>query len=298
MDLLSKGKNLESLEFLFNQIKIKSIKSVSGGSTHRSWHIELISGERFFAKTTGVNLFSSLKFEYKCLNELRKFADSKYLEIPKPFKLDKNKEFSILILPWLPLSFGNQYNLGKGLAILHKNSSNNNLGKFGWEEEGFIGKGKQKHGWESQWGSFFVKYRLIPQISCAIKNKFLDNNAFNYIKNIERFLNNIEVKPSLIHGDLWSGNVGTINKKGAIFDPACYWADKRADISMTKLFGGFTKDFYQGYEYIYPRNIEENNNHIDDIYNLYHVINHANIFGGGYVNQAKLLLKNIHKAIN
>ena len=102
--------------------------------------------------------------------------------------------------------------------------------------------------------------------------------------------------PALVHGDLWSGNASIqSNGKAVIFDPAVWWADREVDLAMTRLFGGFSNEFYVGYESIFP--IEESAKKRIDIYNLYHLLNHANIFGGSYKNQCLSSLKKLSNII-
>ncbi|WP_320663721.1 fructosamine kinase family protein [Prochlorococcus sp. MIT 1223] len=278
---------------IFPETEIKTIVPVSGGSIHKSWHIELKNGKHFFAKTTAKEKFEMLKFEVQCLEELTKFANKELLEIPHPISIKQLNQFSILLLPWLDLRNRNQTNLGKGLAMLHKNSENNNQEKFGWPNDGFIGSNLQKGGWMKNWGEFFVEFRLKPQLSLAAKQGKINGDFQRFLGKVISFLNQHDPKPALVHGDLWGGNVATNkNNKGILFDPASYWADKEVDIAMTYLFGGFTNDFYNAYNEISPQS-ELAIKRID-IYNLYHLINHANIFGGSYINQSLLMMKKLN----
>ena len=99
-----------------------------------------------------------------------------------------------------------------------------------------------------------------------------------------------------MHGDLWSGNCGsTKNGLGSLYDPASYWADREVDISMTKLFGGFNREFYKGYEEIWP--LDKSSKDRTDIYNLYHLLNHANIFGGSYKENSLKILKDLRSRV-
>jgi fructosamine-3-kinase len=107
--------------------------------------------------------------------------------------------------------------------------------------------------------------------------------------NMGGFFENYQPKPSLLHGDLWSGNVGADPKGNpVVFDPACYFGDREADLAMTELFGGFTKDFYAGYDAIYP--LDPDYNTRKAFYNLYHILNHLNLFGGDYLRQSENII--------
>ncbi len=187
-----------------------------------------------------------------------------------------------------------QKNLGKGLGEMHLNSTESNPKFFGYPIEGFIGLTEQKKGWENNWIDCFLNLRIIPQLS-ILKSNFLDNETIEKVKEkIRSELINHKPINTLIHGDLWSGNSGIDkNGRGVIFDPASWWADNEVDIAMTKLFGGFEKEFYEEYHKIFPIKKGFENRII--IYNFYHILNHANMFGGSYFNQAKDYIKSILK---
>ena len=284
-------------EGLFKETEIKNIFSVSGGCIHKSWHIELLDGRNFFVKTASSENFPMLKFEADCLKILSDFNDNEFIKIPSPIHIRKFKDNSILLLPWLELKNGDQTNLGKGLALIHKISKEKNIPRFGWNDDGFIGMNLQKGGWGDNWGEYFINFRLKPQFEIAIKHKVLD---FEFNEFLPRLINTINIdnpSPSIVHGDLWSGNSGIIsNEKGAIFDPASYWADREVDIAMTKLFGGFSSEFYSGYNKVWK--LSSSMNERIDIYNLYHIINHANLFGGSYIEQTVKLINTINIQLN
>ena len=283
---------LTSLEGPLPGAKIKNISSISGGCIHKAWYIKIQNGQEFFAKTSPKKSLAMFQFEADCLNRLNQFADENLLIIPKPLKVQISNNSSILLIPWFNLNNGDQTNLGKGLASLHKKSTVNNPKKFGWAKNGFIGSGIQKGGWDDNWGKFFVNMRLIPQLNIA-KKWGLNPSIYNpLVINLIVFLNKHKPQPSLVHGDLWSGNSATQkDSKGIIFDPASYWADREVDIAMTKLFGGFSDSFYNGYNSIWK--LPESNKVRTDVYNLYHILNHANIFGGNYIDQSLSLIKKI-----
>ncbi len=271
--------------------KVKEMISVNGGCIHDAWCLKLSNGEKFFAKTTLRNNFDMLNFEASGLNKLNECAEESFLLVPKPLLVQQLETNSILLMPWLDFSKGNEINLGRGLALIHKTSAEQSPNGFGWDQNGYIGLGAQPKGWRKNWSECFVDLRLIPQIKIAEKWGLKLNNLEALLSQITLFLETSNSIPSLVHGDLWSGNAA-IDKsgRGVIFDPAIWWADREVDIAMTKLFGGFTNDFYKGYEEIWP--LPSRWEERKDLYNLYHVINHANIFGGSYQN---LTMKYIQK---
>src|SRR5262249_31666247 len=151
--------------------------------------------------------------------------------------------------------------------------------RFGWGSDNWIGLAPQKNAWRENWVEFFWEFRLRPQLQRAALEKessFLPGR----IKNLFR-----EYKPtaSLLHGDLWNGNVGFTAEGPVIFDPAVYYGDREADLAMTELFGGFPEEFYSSYSQAFPLSAGyEQRRHL---YNLYHLLNHLNLFGSGYRRQ-------------
>ena len=262
----------------------KSIEQVHGGEIHNAWRIEFSSKKLFLKRNIRNKKF--LEFEKFCLQNLKKYINQKTLVIPEVVAYKNIKNIEILILEWIDMQSFNQKNLGKGLGEMHLNANEANPKLFGYPVEGFIGISDQKEGWENTWIDCFLNLRIIPQLS-ILKSNFLDNETINKIKEkIKSELLKHQPINTLVHGDLWSGNIGIDNSgKGVIFDPASWWADNEVDIAMTRLFGGFNKEFYEEYHKIFP--LKQGFEKRIIIYNLYHVLNHANMFGGGYFNQVK-----------
>ncbi|WP_417332503.1 fructosamine kinase family protein [Halarcobacter sp.] len=179
--------------------------------------------------------------------------------------------------------------LGTGLAKLHKIP----FEKYGLEYDNFIGLSKQSNVLSDNWGEFFFENRLLFQIS-LIENSLLalefetilDNNRTKIVS----FLNKYVDRPSLVHGDLWSGNVLVDkNEKVYLIDPSIYFAHREVDIAMTHMFGGFSKEFYEAYNKEYP--LEKEFEVRKEIYNLYHYLNHYNLFGNSYLDECKKRIK-------
>ena len=289
--------DLISPEGIFQETELRKVIPVSGGCIHQSWCIELLSGEKFFAKTTSKENFLMLKFEANCLKTLKEFINEEYLIIPEPITIKSIKNHSILLLPWLKLNTGDEICLGKGLALMHQASTTKNIKSFGWEMDGFIGTSSQKGGWHQNWGFYFVNYRLKPQLDLASKKGIINFDYTKSLTSLINFLNQHNPEPSLVHGDLWSGNKSISNNgRGIIFDPASYWADREVDIAMSRLFGGFSEKFYSGYNSIWK--LSNSSAKRINIYNLYHILNHANIFGGNYIQQSISLLNKIIFEVN
>ncbi len=285
-------KALASKEGPLKNSYIERATPVNGGCIHNAWKLELENGRQFFAKTTSLENFPMLEFEAKGLITLNKFANNKLIKIPSPLLLEKIENTSILVMPWLNLKQGEQIALGKGLAALHKASTEDNPKSFGWGSNGFIGSGEQIKGWRSCWSNCFTELRLLPQLRHGKKWGITASEITRTIAWASDCLANHLPEPSLVHGDLWSGNAAVLEDgKGVLLDPAAWWADREVDIAMTKLFGGFTSDFYNGYESIWP--LPSDLSTRTKIYNFYHLLNHANIFGGSYINQCKSTLKGL-----
>jgi len=268
----------------------KSIEQVHGGDTHNAWKIEFTEKKLFLKRNDKGKKF--LKFEKYCLQNLREHINEKNIIVPEVIAYKNIKNIEILIIEWIDMKNLGQEKLGKGLGEMHLISKESNPKSFGYPVEGFIGITNQKKGWENDWIDCFLNLRIIPQLS-ILKNNFLDRGTINKVKEkIKLELLNHKPINTLVHGDLWAGNVGTeTSGKGVIFDPASWWADNEVDIAMTKLFGGFRKEFYEEYHKIFP--IKKGFEKRIIIYNFYHILNHANMFGGSYLNQVKDYVKEI-----
>ncbi len=268
----------------------KSIEQVHGGDIHNAWRIEFSNKKLFLKRNIRNKKF--LEFEKYCLQNLRKYINQENLVIPEVIAYKNIKNIEILLIEWIDMHNFDQKKLGKGLGELHLKSAESNPKIFGFPVEGFIGTTDQKKGLEDNWIDCFLNLRIIPQL-LSLKLRILDKEIINkIIEKIQSELLNHKPINALVHGDLWSGNAGTDkNGKGVIFDPASWWADSEVDIAMTKLFGGFRKEFYEEYHRIFP--IKNGFEKRIIIYNFYHILNHANMFGGGYLNQVEDYVKAI-----
>ncbi len=277
--------------------RIKNISVITGGSTHQSWQIELSNGERIFAKTAAKKQLPMFTFEVNGLIALKKFSNPKLLTIPEPIGITSTDEITCLLIPWIEFNRSTQSFLGSGLAELHKTSSAHNPDSFGWNENGFLGGSPQLPGWDDNWGNCFTKLRLRPQIICAQKWGLNIDNIDLLLSFISEKIQRHNPTPSLVHGDLWGGNIAIDRKgRGVLFDPAVWWADREVDIAMTRLFGGFDKNFYTEYSKAWP--LQKGSEEREDIYNLYHLLNHANLFGGTYKSESINIINKITQLMN
>ncbi len=202
-----------------------------------------------------------------------------YLKIPRLFSIASDK-LHMERIESQPPTRRQMEMLGKGLALLHQVPQTG----FGFGEDNFIGLAPQPNGWSEDWGEFFVAKRLGFQVSlvgdAGIQAEFQSTLDQTQSKLID-FLNAHCRHPSLLHGDLWAGNVLFDATNVWLIDPAVYHGDREADIAMTEMFGGFSPPFYEAYDAHYPRTAAYPFKKI--IYNLYHYLNHYNLFGAGYL---------------
>ncbi|MEM7020507.1 MAG: fructosamine kinase family protein [Pseudomonadota bacterium] len=176
------------------------------------------------------------------------------------------------------------HRLGQGLAQLHKIRQD----RYGLGEDNYIGLAPQANIWCEHWGEFFAEYRLAIQINRICDASVRQNFAKILTEQKSRltgFLNTHCEHPSLLHGDLWSGNVMFDREKIWLIDPAVYYGDREADVAMTEMFGGFNSVFYQAYDAVLPRSSVYRQK--QEIYNLYHYLNHYNLFGSGYLSHCE-----------
>lgn len=176
--------------------------------------------------------------------------------------------------------------MGRMLAALHRNTAD----RFGWKSDNWIGLGPQKNGWCEDWASFFLEKRLIPQAARAEQNGYRIE-----LPDVKKLLEGHRPKASLLHGDLWSGNAGFTPSGPVIFDPAVYYGDREADLAMSELFGGFPREFYASYNEAFP--LPSGYEVRKNLYNLYHLLNHLNLFGGGYLGQVNATLGLLLRAL-
>jgi protein-ribulosamine 3-kinase len=180
--------------------------------------------------------------------------------------------------------------LGERLAALHRHGAQ----QFGWFRDNTIGPTPQQNAQSDDWIDFFRKHRLEFQLDLAARNGYgaeLTGPGHNLAANLDALFDGYVPTASLLHGDLWAGNWGSVAGEPVIFDPAVYYGDRESDIAMTMLFGGFGKPFYAAYEASWP--MATGHRRRLKLYQLYHVLNHLNLFGDAYLGQARRLLKEL-----
>lgn len=265
--------------------KITSIQQVAGGCINQGARIFTTSGETFFIKT---NPKAPQKMFARETEGLRALQTQDGPAVPKVHTFDKD---FILMEDLAPAPACRDYwpSFGRRLATLHLLHTSP---KFGFEHDNYIGSTPQPNSWNEDGYIFFRQNRLMYQVDLAREGGFLNADDYKRLEFIARRLTDLipDQSPSLIHGDLWSGNVIT-DRKGqpALIDPAVHYGWAEAELGMTALFGGFPEAFYNAYQEIRPL-ITGWQGRLP-IYNLYHLLNHINLFGGGYLAQVRAILQ-------
>ncbi len=182
--------------------------------------------------------------------------------------------------------------LGTGLARLHHACSAN--GCHGWRRDNTIGATLQRNPWTRDWSLFFRDHRLAFQFELAAARGRVFAEAESLLNAVPALLQGHKPPPSLLHGDLWSGNAAFLSDgTPVVFDPAVYYGDREADLAFSRLFGGFPASFYEAYEREWPLPAECQRR--AELYNLYHLLNHFNLFGEPYGWQAEQSLKRLRR---
>jgi len=259
--------------------------SIHGGSINRAYRID--SRDRsFFVK---LNSFDSLPmFEAEAAG-LAELAYGAVIRVPAVICSGQALGQAWLVLEYIELTGAPApCLLGRQLAALHRVES----GSFGWWRDNTIGSTLQYNACMDDWPEFYRERRLRVQFDLAASHGFtgsLQLKGERLMANLDTFFGNYNPQASLLHGDLWGGNCA-FDRHGepVLFDPAVYYGDREADLAMTELFGGFSADFYAAYQQVWPLN--EGYVVRKDLYNLYHILNHANLFGASYIGQAESML--------
>ena len=239
--------------------------------------------QQWFVKLNSADKLEMFEAEYDGLNEL---AGVEAIRVPRPLVTGTAGGQAYIVMESLELGgSGSQAQLGEELAALHRHSNE----KYGWYRDNTIGSTHQPNRQHDDWIAFWRAERLGAQLEMAKHNgatRRLLNDGERLMADFPALFDGYTPVSSLLHGDLWSGNYA-FTRDGAptIFDPAVYYGDREADIAMTELFGGFRGDFYDAYEAAWPLDVGYPVR--KTLYNLYHIINHFNMFGGGYGSQAE-----------
>jgi len=265
---------------------------VHGGCINQSYRWESATGP-LFVKIASAQQLAMFEGEAEGLQEL---AKSHSVRVPRPLAVGTSAECAFLAIEWIDLAgsvSAASKHLGEQLARQHRASNE----QFGWHRDNTIGSTPQINTRTSSWPAFFREHRLRYQLELAARNGRrgrLQEQGAKLLERLGDFFVDYEPQPSLLHGDLWSGNFGVdTNGTPVIFDPAVYYGDREADLAMTRLFGGFSAAFYSAYEAAWP--LPDGARERVTLYNLYQILNHLNLFGSGYQAQAESMIAQLLK---
>ena len=229
---------------------------------------------------------------------LQALAATGAVRTPTVITQGSTEDQAFLVLEFLdlaPLDPQAGARLGASLALLHRSTGD----VFGWSEDNFIGATPQINASHRSWPHFFGERRLRPQFQLALRNgmdKALVAKGDAIIERVGGLFIDYQPVPSLLHGDLWSGNAARCSDgTAAIFDPACYHGDRETDIAMAELFGGFPPSFHAAYRAAWP--LDSGYEMRKPLYNLYHILNHFNLFGGAYLGQEQRMIEGLLKEL-
>jgi fructosamine-3-kinase len=267
--------------------QITAPRSVGGGCINQGYRVS-DGGRSYFVKLNQATQVAMFAAEAAGLREI---SGTQTIRVPVPVCHGTIEQSAYLVLEWLDLRSGGASwaALGDRLAAMHRVTSSHG---FGWQQDNTIGSTPQPNPWTSDWTEFWVQHRLGHQLRLAQHRGGQFPQAARLLDTVADRLAGHHPIASLVHGDLWSGNAAmTAAGEPVIFDPATYYGDREVDLAMTELFGGFPREFYQGYDRAFPRD----GGYADrkPIYNLYHLLNHFNLFGGGYEAQANRTIAQI-----
>ena len=285
----------QSIRNLFGSgVQITGRMPVSGGDINQAYRLQLSDGNLVFLKTNRPELEDMFHAEQEGLSAL---ASSGVIPVAVPLSAgnDPEENVSYLLLEYIPdgrpsESFWEDF--GRSLALMHRQDTGPILsgGRYGFTRDNYIGRTSQSNTTQKSFIAFFKKERLLPQIRMA--GRWFEKKDYSAAERLLDRLDNLLIEPafpSLLHGDLWSGNFLTgADGRAVLIDPAVYVGCLEADLAMTELFGGFSSRFYDGYREV--TSIAYGYEDRKELYNLYHLLNHLNLFGSGYLPSVRRIL--------
>lgn len=264
--------------------------SIGGGCINSAFRIEG-DDQRYFVKLNSADRLDMFIAESEGLQEMDKAGA---IKVPQPVCYGVSGSQAFLVMELLEFGGGNRdvmQHFGQQLAALHRHTQTD----FGWHRDNTIGSTHQPNDANPDWLNFWHKQRLGYQLQLAERHGAsgrLLRKGEQLLTDFAAFFIDYQPVASALHGDLWSGNYSTLKSgEPVIFDPAFYYGDREADIAMTELFGGFGSDFYAAYNEVWP--LDSGYNTRKTFYNLYHILNHFNMFGGGYGSQAEGMIERL-----
>lgn len=264
------------------------VREISEESSH---HIFRVSDgkHRYFVKVNEKINWPNFQAEMDGLDKLR---STSLFKVPDVVCSGIISTSSFLVLEFIHMTQGDTISwekLGESLANMHQRYSQE---MYGWQEDNFIGASPQANNWHKSWAHFFAEQRIGFMLQLLHEKGHKLAPIDKVVESVSKLLAGHTPKASMLHGDLWQGNVGFFKDQVALYDPAFYFGDRETDIAMSELFGRFPDAFYNAYQHTWP--LDNNYQYRKPIYQLYHTLNHALLFEGYYLDNAKLMLKNLY----
>ena len=271
---------------------IVQVRSQGGGCINNASQV-VTQKNKYFLKWNANPLPGMFTTEAYGLKLLKSIGE---IRVPEVIKAQEagNSTPAFILQEWIEQRTGfDQKKCGQQLALLHQKSQSD---QYGLEVDNYIGSTPQSNRRQSDWVTFFREQRILPQVKLAQRKGACDRSRSQqlsrFTSKLDDWLGGVPRKPSLLHGDLWGGNViGDQNHNPVLIDPAVYYGDREADVAFTLMFGGFSREFYQTYQETYP--MEPGYQDRFEIYNVYHILNHLNLFGESYGYSLDSLLRRL-----
>ncbi|MDX2244236.1 MAG: fructosamine kinase family protein [Leptolyngbyaceae cyanobacterium bins.302] len=269
--------------------QVTNQRSLGGGCINAAASVS--DGQQtYFVKLNQASQVAMFEAEAAGLDEM---VATQTIRVPKPVCWGTAENSAYLVLEWLELGGRGSANawaeMGRNLAAMHRATSRNG---FGWKMNNTIGSTPQPNPWTADWITFWQEHRIGFQFQLARRRGGAFPKQDRLLDAIPQLLAGHDPQPSLVHGDLWSGNASVTSAgEPVIFDPATYYGDREVDLAMTELFGSFPSDFYRAYNEAYP--LDSGYQQRKPLYNLYHILNHFNLFGSSYASQANRTIDQI-----
>lgn len=269
---------------------VRKCRAIVGGCVNSTYLIE--DGARgFFVK---VNNESGLTMFEAEADGLREIMTARVIRVPRPVCVGVAADSAFLVLEFIDFSSvtkGRAEDFGRQLADMHRICAP----QHGWWRDNTIGSTCQVNTLSSNWPEFWRDQRLGHQLALAASQGYggtLQRNGERLLAKVEGFFTDYVPLPSLLHGDMWGGNYAYApTGEPVIFDPATYYGDRETDLAMTELFGGFPAAFHAAYREAFPPDAGYPMR--KGLYNLYHILNHLNMFGTGYLGQAEEMIEKL-----
>jgi len=272
--------------------EIRSVSHLGGGCINEAVKLTGTDGSAWFLKSNTSADTATFAAEFDGLKAL---AATNTVRVPRPLVFGESEGQTWLAMEFLPLGSARASNLeklGRQLAALHRTPQPH----FGWHRDNTIGSTPQRNPESDDWIAFWREHRLGFQLELAARRGARFEHADQVLDRLEEFFDGYEPQPSLLHGDLWSGNVG-YHEDGSpvIFDPACYFGDREAEFGIMVMFGGFDDSFHRGYNSVWP--LADGFARRLPLYELYHTLNHFNLFGDAYAGACRQLIERARNAL-